>query len=86
VAATGAAASSGAAPDPLAVADEWEAAATPITDEAINNACAKRNAEIKKPTLIRELVGRYLPGGVGTAKQIPAEKRAAFLLELEKLS
>jgi len=79
-------AAASATADPLAVTDEWAAQPAAVTDEAILAACSAKNGVLKKPPLIRELVARYVPGGQGTARQIPAEKRAAFLLELEKLS
>ncbi len=57
---------------------------TPVTDAEIQDRIMKRNTIIKNPVAIRGLIGKYV-AHPKTAREIPAEKRHAFLAELDKL-
>ncbi len=69
--------------DPAAVADEWAAESSPITDQQLLEAITKKNAEIANPSAIRKLIGAY---GAPSAAAMAADKRAAFLAELATLT
>lgn len=69
--------------DPMDM-DITAAAETPITDKDLNEKLMEKNAILKNPVRLRELVGRYVPPP-GMARDIPQEQRKAFLLELEAL-
>jgi len=74
-----------AEPDPAAVVEEeWAGAASEITDADLMGAITKKNGEIKNPVLIRNLIGKYVPAPK-PAREIPQDKRQAFLNELTAL-
>ena len=67
-----------------------EAKVEPISDLELNNAVAKRNAVIKSGVAIRKLVQKFNPDPGKLANivlaQIPQDKRAEFLKQLEVLT
>jgi hypothetical protein len=64
--------------------DDVTATAPPVTDKDLLEAVQKKNGEIKSAPAIRNLLGKYV-AAPGQLKDIPAEKRAAFLAELKTL-
>lgn len=68
---------------PADIEDEFDALpAAEITDQQLSDAMSKKNAEIKDTRRLKELVGKY---GVARSRELPQDKRAAFLLELNAL-
>lgn len=82
--------------DPAAVEDDFTSfeSTTPITDEQLRDACAKRAQHLKKfvtgnaPTIaIKKLIEKFCPpGALPGAAQIPAASRATFIKELDALT
>lgn len=71
--------------DPAAIEDDiFSAEAPAVTDSALTDAITKHNAKIKNPIAIRQLIGKYVTPPK-QARDIPAELRAAFIEQLEKL-
>lgn len=72
--------------DPAAVGDDalFTADAAPVTDADLRNAITKKQEKIKNAVAIRGLIGKYVKPGQG-AGDIAADKRQAFLVELEAL-
>lgn len=71
--------------DPAAVVEEeWAGAPAEITDADLMAAITKKNGEIKQPQAIRNLIGKYVPAPK-PAREIPQDKRQAFLAELGAL-
>jgi hypothetical protein len=63
------------------------APAKDITDADLTSAITKKNAEIKAPAKIRDLITKYTPEGKApSAALIPKEKRSEFLDGLSKLT
>lgn len=62
------------------------AAVVPVTDAVLMEKIMQKNAALMKPAAIRALVATYAGPAPKTARDVPAEKRPAFLLELEALS
>lgn len=73
--------------DPAAM-EEFDAAPEPVSDAELTSACSKKNAEIKSPQKIRDLVGTYNPdkGKAFQVAQIPQEHRRDFLTKLAALT
>lgn len=75
--------------DPAAIVDDWELPPEQpeVSDGELNVAVQKRNAELKNPVAIRELIATFGPkGAVGfQLRQIPQEKRHDFLAKLTDL-
>lgn len=67
-----------------ATVEDWAGEAGEVTDETLMNAITKKNAAIKNPPAIRALIGKYV-APPKQAREIPQEKRAAFLAELDAL-
>lgn len=64
-----------------------EVSAKDITDADLTSAITKKNAEIKAPAKIRDLITKYTPEGKApSAALIPKEKRSEFLDGLSKLT
>lgn len=74
------------AADPAAIGDDdlMSAAPAEITDADLTSRITQHNAKIKNPVAIRQLIGKYVKAP-GQARDIPQDKRAAFLAELEKV-
>jgi hypothetical protein len=70
--------------DPAAVTEDWEAAASIITDKEVVDECSKTNARIKNAQAIRAVVAKYIPKP-GQAREIPQELRAAFIVDLKAM-
>ena len=65
--------------------DIFSGVAAEITDAELHDSITKRNNLVKNSRAIRELIGRYAPAPPH-ANRIPQEKRAAFLVELAKVT
>lgn len=82
-AASGTAPAPSAASTPTDIMDEFAAdAPVEITDKALADAMSKKNSEIKDTRRIKELVAKY---GVARASELPQEKRAGFVTELNAM-
>lgn len=57
-----------------------------ITDADLSNALNRKNNEIKNGPKIRELVARFAGPQPKSARDIPQERRAEFLIELKALT
>lgn len=66
--------------------EETVAAAKIITDKDLSDAVTKKNATLKKPQAIVALKETYTGPLPKQMRNIPQEKRAQFLIELEALS
>ena len=73
-----------AEPDPDLDLPADGAEAQPITDKELLDAVTKKNAAISKPKEIKALRAKFTQGQ--SVKDIPADKRAEFLKELEALA
>jgi len=64
--------------------DIFSAEAEAVSDETLMSNITAKNAETKNTQAIRKLIGKYTPqdGKPHTAKEVPADKRQAFLIEL----
>ncbi len=81
----------GFAADPSAIVEDDLTTAGPvttITDDDLNAAVQKRNAELKAPPVIRELIGSFAPDRSKpfSLSQIPQAQRQDFLDKLAALS
>lgn len=82
---TAAATVEGANKDPAGFDDELFTGAAPeITDSVLMDAITKKNAALKDPVKIRQLIGKYVTAPK-PAREIPAAVRQAFLDDLDKL-
>lgn len=72
--------------DPAAIEDDSLFAAEPVsvTDAELRSKIMLKNEKLKNPLAIRQLVGKYVNAGQ-SSNDIPADKRAGFLVELEAL-
>lgn len=70
----------------MAAEDDFLTSAAPaeVTDDAIVQALTRKNAALKNPVAIRQLIGKFV-AAPKTAREIPQEARAEFLAQLEKL-
>ena len=78
--------------DPTALDPTVAAKAEPVTDAVLLDRVTKHNAALIAKGVdtpaqkIKKLISDYAGPAPKTARDIPAEKRAAFLLELEKVA